>query len=149
MDTPQSSSISDLLGDYTTLEYILIGDLRDAIEEPPTVETRRWLTAILDALLETLPRELELQEEGGYLAEVIEQYPNWADQVEQLYQEHQSLHQSLCELRRHLDGQLPLELVIERVRRELRDWMNRIVAHHRHERRLVQTAFNLEVGGES
>ena len=32
--------------------------------------------------------------------------------------------------------------------RELRDWMNSLVAHHRDENRLVQDAFAVEIGGE-
>ena len=32
-----------LLEQYTSLEYILLGDLRDLLEEPPDDESRRWL----------------------------------------------------------------------------------------------------------
>jgi hypothetical protein len=33
------------------LEYLLLGDLRQLLEEPPSRETRRWLLAVLDRLL--------------------------------------------------------------------------------------------------
>ncbi len=46
----------DTLEDYTALEYILLGDLRDLLEEPADHFTRSWLVAVLDALLDTLPR---------------------------------------------------------------------------------------------
>jgi len=66
-----------LLEDYAAMEYILLSDLRDLLEEPADDMTRKWLRAVLDALLKTLPWELELQDAGGYLSEVLEQYPNW------------------------------------------------------------------------
>ena len=62
---------SDLLEEYSTLEYILLGDLRDLLYEPPDEETCRWLLAVLDALLETLPREFDLKQQDGYLMEVL------------------------------------------------------------------------------
>ena len=33
---------------YTSLEYILLGDLRDILEERPDDESRRWLLAVSD-----------------------------------------------------------------------------------------------------
>jgi hypothetical protein len=33
------------------LEYLLLGDLRQLLEEPPSRESRRWMLAILDRLL--------------------------------------------------------------------------------------------------
>jgi hypothetical protein len=58
-----------LLNRYSTLEYILLGDLRDLLEEPPDEETRRWLVAVLDALVKTLPREFDLEDEDGYMSD--------------------------------------------------------------------------------
>ncbi|MCA9032679.1 MAG: hypothetical protein KDA66_17810, partial [Planctomycetaceae bacterium] len=49
------------------LEYILLGDLRDLLEEAPSKETSRWLTAVLDVLLEKIPEEFEMRCEDGYL----------------------------------------------------------------------------------
>src|SRR5260221_8654966 len=65
-----------LLEQYTSLEYILLGDLRDILEESLDRESRRWLIAVLDALLETLPREFDLEEHDGYMAEILYSYAN-------------------------------------------------------------------------
>ena len=34
-----------LMEHYSSLEYILLGDLRDVLEERPDGESRRWLVA--------------------------------------------------------------------------------------------------------
>jgi hypothetical protein len=130
----------------TTLEYILLGDLRDLLEEAEDATTHHWLMTVLDALLDTVPKEFAMREDGGYLTEVLERFPNWYDQVCALQKEKRSLFEKLRVLRQRLARHSSLEGIAEDVRTNLRDWMNRFVAHHRHERRLVQTAYTLEVG---
>ncbi|MEZ6048536.1 MAG: hypothetical protein R3C11_23770 [Planctomycetaceae bacterium] len=58
---------SQVLNNCRTLEYILLGDLRDVLEENPDQSTVNWMVAIIDTLLTTLPRELDLAESGQYL----------------------------------------------------------------------------------
>ncbi|HXY35780.1 MAG TPA: hypothetical protein VEI07_16215 [Planctomycetaceae bacterium] len=134
------------LEDYTALEYILLGDLRDLLEEPADQFTRRWLVAVLDALLDTLPREMALKESSGYLNEVLDEYPSWYRHVEDLQNEQRLLVLSLQALRDRLDSAGPYERDAKRVNEAVRQWMNRFKAHRRHETRLLQTAMNLEVG---
>ena len=77
---------------YTSaLEYILLGDLRDVLEEPANRHTRGWLVAVLDALLDTLPREMAIKEASGYLNEVLDEYPSWYRHVEDLQNEERLL----------------------------------------------------------
>ena len=135
-----------LLEEYRTLEYILLGDLRDLLEEPPDEQNRRWLRAILHALLDTLPREFAIRQQGGYLSEVIEQHPNWCGLVENLQEEKRRLYERLQQLHARLLHHADYRAVARHLRRDLRDWITTLVAHHRHERRLVQSAFNTEVG---
>jgi len=148
MDTSlnQDHSESSRLSDYTALEHILLGDLRDLLEEAPDKSTRKWLLVILDALLDTLPRQYELQAGGGYLSEVLEQYPNWSEQVDQLLVEKQDLFAKLGRLREGVDQRVSFAKIAEEVRRDLREWMASLSSHQRHERRILQTAFNLDVG---
>ena len=47
-DAPPSSTVSAA---ERGLELLLLGDLRQLLEEPPTRENRRWLMAVLDRLL--------------------------------------------------------------------------------------------------
>lgn len=137
---------SDLLEEYSTLEYILLGDLRDLLQEPADEETCRWLLAVLDALLETLPREFDLKQQDGYLLEVLENYPNWSGAVERLQIEHNELFLKLKELRGRISQRISFAEIADEARRELKDWMLTLIAYHRHENRLLQTALNLEVG---
>ncbi len=136
----------ETLEDYTALEYILLGDLRDLLEERADQFTRSWLVAILDALLDTLPRQMALKESSGYLSEVLDEYPSWYRHVEDLQNEQRLLVLSLQALRDRLDTFGPYERDAVRVNSAVRKWMTRLVAHRRHETRLLQTAMNLEVG---
>lgn len=135
------------LSDFVTLEYILLGDLRDLLEEEPGEQTTRWLVAVLDTLLDTLPRELALKSEEGYLEDVLCEHPHWQPQVERLRSEYLRLCIWLEELRDRLVNRSPVTDIADRVRHDLREWMAALHAHHRHERRLMQTSVNLEVGG--
>jgi hypothetical protein len=135
------------LEDYSALEYILLGDLRDVLEEPANRHTRGWLIAILDALLDTLPREMALKESSGYLHEVLNEYPSWYRHVEDLQNEERLLFLSLQSLRDRLETSESYAFAADRVKSTLRQWMTRLSAHHRHENRILQTAMNLEVGG--
>lgn len=135
-----------LLKKYSTLEYILLGDLRDLLEEPIDDQTCRWLIAVLDALLDTLPREFALEESGGYLIQVLDEFPNWAEEVERLHAEHDQLFCRLKELRGRIAQRKDFSDVADRLRVDLQEWIRALTAHHRHEARLLQTALNLEVG---
>lgn len=134
------------LEDYTTLKYILLGDLRDVLEEPADRYTRGWLIAVLDALLDTLPREMALKEASGYLNEVLVEYPSWYRHVEDLQNEERLLFLSLQALRDRLGNPQGYSHAADRVKAALRQWITRLAAHHRHENRILQTAMNLEVG---
>jgi len=135
------------LADFASLEYILLGDLRDLLEEEPSEQTSRWLLAVLDTLLDTLPRELAIKSEEGYLEEVLFDHPHWQPQVERLRSEYVRLCIWLEELRDRLVSRTPFGEIADRLRHDLREWITALQAHHRHEHRLLQTSVNLEVGG--
>lgn len=141
-----SAPRSHLLEDFNSLEYILLGDLRDLLEESPGAETRKWLIAVLDALLDTLPREFDLEEEDGYLSEVLERFPSWSTQVDRLHRDHERLFEKLKELRDRVGRNVWIAPIASEVRRELKDWMLSLIAHHRSETRILQTAMTLDVG---
>lgn len=146
MTAPSIEADTRLLEQYRTLEYILLGDLRDLLEERPDEQNRRWLDAVLHALLETLPREFALRQQGGYLAEVLDRYPNWGGQIDGLQEEKRHLYEKLQQLHSRIRHRASYRRVARELRGELRAWMTSLIAHHRHERRLIQSAFNTEVG---
>ena len=65
MNRPSSLDLLDAaIEDVTAMEYILLGDLRDLVDEPFDGVTLKWLKAVIDALLETLCREFARQDDG-------------------------------------------------------------------------------------
>ena len=133
--------------EYSELEYLLLGDLRELLEQPLNDdENRRWLVAVLDELLETLECEFRLEEDGGYMTEVMDIRPNWSGRVDRLLGEHETLCSQLKRLRYRLAEALPLCEVAGSLRSQLRSWMTSLTAHHRHEKRLLQTVFISDLG---
>lgn len=129
------------------LEYILLGDLRNLLQEPPTPETVHWLETVLDALLKTIPEGFALKSDEGYLQQVLDDFPNWHPQVERLENEHFSLYRRLRQLRERIQLNQDFTSIASEVSCELRDWMEALKSHHQREQRLVLLAANLEVGG--
>lgn len=132
--------------DIAAMEFILLGDLRDVLEEPLDGITLNWLRAVVDALLDVLQRLFALMDDGGYLQEVLDCDPNWAGYVERLAAERREIFSQLKILRGELvsPGDRPPHIAV--LRDSLKDWMTTLIAFHRHERRLLQMAFNLDVG---
>ncbi|QDU10009.1 hypothetical protein [Gimesia aquarii] len=138
---------NNTLIDISALEYILLGDLLDLLEEADgDVGAWKWISEVLDTLLKTMPREFELQDEGGYMEEVLEEQPNWQAQVKNLYEERCELLVKLKELQTRMQAARPLKKIAGELRHDLRDWISCYIAHQRHERRLVQDAFNNDIG---
>ena len=134
---------------YFVLEYLLIGDLRDLLEEePPDNETRRWLLAVLDELLSLLPNEFEFEDQGGYLADVCEQNPNWSNMVELLHREHADLYFSLLDLRNRISDEQSFEFIAGEVKPKLSRWIEAAQRHRDREQQLVVAAFDTAFGGE-
>lgn len=131
----------------SALEYILLGDLREILEQPADGNTLRWLKTVLDALLDSEPDEELLSGESEYLVEVLEQFPNWHDQVQALHAEKRQLFGKLRQLRGRLADDSRLPGIALEARSAIRDWMDRFGRHLRSERRLVQLAYTMEVGG--
>ena len=142
-----STVVSRSLEDCLQLEYLLLGDLRELLEETlEDDETRRWLSAVVEHLLETLQREFRLQDADGYMSEVLKIWPNWSGHVDRLCSEHHTLCSRLGQLRYRLSEALPLTDAAESLRYQLHDWMTTFTAYRRHETRLVQNAFNFDSG---
>jgi hypothetical protein len=127
-------------------EYILIGDLRDLLDDEPTDENRRWTLAVLDALLDTLPKEFALKSQDGYLSDVLDEYPSWDNTVERLRQQHVALHRRLTELRVRMVANAQLQGLADRLRTELESWIEAFGDLQQAERNITFAAMTLEVG---
>jgi len=134
------------LNECTEFEYILLGDLRDLLEDPPSDENREWLMAVLEALLDTLPKEFALKSRDGYLSVVLDEFPSWDHKVARLETEYVALYRQLRVLRDRLVTRHRLQEVAERLQLELERWMDAFVGLHHNERNLVLAAVTLECG---
>lgn len=148
MALARSVTTRDAYARYSVLEYLLMGDLRDLLEESPDHETRRWLLAILEELLDLLPNEFEYEDDGGYLADVCEQNPNWSNQVERLHREQEGLYSSLLDLRNRIAQEQSFEFIADEVKPRLRCWIEAVQRHRESEQQLVVAAFDTAYGGE-
>lgn len=144
-NTTHGQGISQL-GRYTEMNYILLGDLREALDSSLGLAERNWLLSILDALLQSLPAQFSLKEEGGYMEEVLDAFPYWDRQVEQLRSEHAPLVETLTVLRGRIATGSEFKQVAQIVKDDLADWMERLFRHESRECRLFQNAMNVEVG---
>ena len=148
MALTRSTSSRDAYARSSVLEYLLIGDLRDLLEETPDNETRRWLLAVLEELLNLLPNEFEYEDQGGYLAEVCEQNPNWSNTVERLHREHEGLYFSLLELRNRIADEQSFEFIADEVKPKLSRWIEAAKRHRDSEQQLVVASYDTTFGGE-
>ncbi len=143
----QTTYVAEQLRRLTNLEYILLGDVRDLLEEPPTEETRHWLKEVVGALLETVPLEFRLSQIGGYLSEVTAENPCYAVHVESLKAQHRFLVDQLYDIKVRLDESESYEDVALTLRADLANWSRAITSHRHHENRLLQSALFVVDGG--
>lgn len=125
---------------------VLSNSLVEQLQEPDDAATRGCVLDILDEMLKNLLQQFQLEEKNGYMAEVLEQFPNWHPQVEHLRQQHGLLHQQLVEIRDRIAAQPADSRLIAEMRRQLVDWTNTYNEHQEREAVLIQDAFTLETG---
>ena len=125
---------------------LLTGQLADLLAEPAENATTLCVVELLDAMLDNLREQFRLEEEQDYLADVLQQYPNWHPEVEHLRQQHSLLHNQLRDIRRRVAAAGDRPTVRYQTRRQLRDWINTYNEHERRETQLIQDAFTLETG---
>lgn len=140
-------SLNRRLAQCTELEYILLGDLRDLLEEPADEETAHWLEVVLEALLDTLPEEYALKSDHGYLQEVLDRFPSWDTKVARLEDGYVQLFHRLNQLRNRLCYGGDFQRIAVEVSSDLQEWMHSFIEHHQQERELVSLAASYDVGG--
>lgn len=140
--------VDDLnLQQLSELEYILLGDLRDVLEEESTEQNRRWLAAIVGALMNTLPREFALRSAGGYHEELVLRSPRADQEVRSLEQEQDSLAEQLSVMNAQLHDPVRFRQNAENLKQNLAAWSARLKQHNLAEERLVQEVYLSDLGG--
>lgn len=145
-DSFHSSKIKNL-ADCNEFQYLLLGDIRDILDETPDESNKRWLLEVLNVLVDLMPRERRLHEDGGgYMAEVLEEFPEWSRQVMRLHLKKLHLDYSLRELRNRIRGESSWVAVADQLSSDLAEWMNLFQDLHRAEASLMMDAMLLDIG---
>lgn len=107
-----------LMSHQAGYEYLLLGDLREALEEPASVQRDRWLLTLVDAVLSVRPRSGHASHKPQFnrLGTLI-------DPAECLLQERTGLYAKLQRLRDRLAHCAPYALLANDVRYDLQDLM--------------------------
>ncbi|APZ96846.1 hypothetical protein [Fuerstiella marisgermanici] len=147
MSNTFSTSKINTLAACNEFQYLLLGDLRDILEETPDESNKRWLLEVLNVLVDLMPRERRLNEDsGGYMAEVLDEFPNWNRQVMRLHLKKLHLDYALRELRNRIRDEESWVAVADQLSSELADWMSLFHELHRAEASLVMDAMLLDIG---
>ena len=56
----------------TTLSWLLVGDIREMLQDHLDEEAIQWLQPILDALIDVMREQVSLEETPGYFDDVLE-----------------------------------------------------------------------------
>lgn len=127
------------------LEYLLLGDLREWLEEAPSEQSRAAISLILDVILD----ELSVLDGDDPFDGVIDDRPQWQREVDQLRGDRTTHYLQLAELRSCVEDGLSIPENAGEVKRRIRHWMETLAGLRRWEHRLVQMAANRDEGGEA
>lgn len=136
------------------MEHLLLGELRELLDEQPDAIVTGWVLAVLDTLLELLPDSFAYEEHDGYLTDLKKLFPTWDNEVARLESERSVLYGRLRRLRRRIRRRVrgrfgqPAGLNQSDIG-ELRDWVDQLERHDHEQTDLQQAAWNLEIGGEA
>ncbi len=110
------------------LEYLLLGDLRQALDGPQTASGRQWLFALVDAFVKNLSRLSVLRNDGGSMCRMLAEIPRWQREIASLSDAGAAGRRRLEELRARLRLGLPCEAVGKAVQSDLTVWMHLLEA---------------------
>ncbi len=131
------------------LEYILIGDLRQLLNQGCLTEIRQPLLVIIDRLLQNLPDLLRLSSENGYMAAVPQAYPRLLRQFQALQTVNRECIISLQALQARIKSKSNLTTLSQETDSKLRDWITAFENMRSQEGELLQEAYTVDIGGEA
>lgn len=131
------------------LEYILIGDLRQLLDEGQLSKIRMPLLVIINRLLQNLPDLLRLSSEDGFIATVPKICPRFHRQIQTLQRVNLECINSLQGLHDHIDNKSNFIDVSKETDGKLRDWITAFGKMRSRESELLQEAYTVDIGGEA
>lgn len=132
----------------TTLTWLLVGDIREMLQDHLDDEAIRWLKPILDSLIGAMCEQSELHSSDGLYDDLLGTFPHLITRVAGIEAEQNELCRSLRELRNGIERDIPLERLAAEIEEGLGDWVNLMTSHSRREAVLLQDVWYTEIGGE-
>ncbi len=130
-------------------EHLHLGDIlsrvRRLLEAPVDVTRDRRLVILLELLTIEVREHREFEEEGGYLAPVMDLLPQRQNAVAQLQREHALLQAGLADALACLRTCVNGADFRDRIAPRLDQWLDRLHDHEQRENLLVQEAFNTDI----
>jgi len=128
----------------------LIEELREKVTVAPRGDRAQWIEGLcnrFDDFAAHIRQHLKLEEQGGYLAQVVKLRPTLSEAVEIIEHEHEELEYLLAELQTALRELKPTDTLIfrdgcKRVQHFL-TWLDR---HEEHENHIMLYAFTQDIG---
>lgn len=132
------------------------GELKDLLsqvrstmygQQPDAQQARQ----LIGDLYERIQSHFHHEEKGGYLSEALERAPRLTNLAGRLHEQHETLSEMLGELRNHVQQTVPTDdLRADAWWKELDNqfhvFFNRLLRHETEEDKLVQEAFNRDLG---
>lgn len=132
----------------STLTWLLVGDIREMLQDHLDAEAIHWLKPILDALIGAMAKQSELTIDECWHDDLLGDFPHMISQVARLEAEQTALCKHLRELRHWIERDLPFDRLASEIERGLTDWVELMIKHSRREALLLQDALYSEIGGE-
>ena len=134
-----------------TLTWLLVGDVREMLQDRLDAEAIRWIKPLLDALIQTMCEQCQIEKSPGYFEDVLESFPNWSNEIDAVLGEHAELCHALENLRYslvELQPQHSVHMYAKLLEVELQQWVEAMMEHARRDRELLQNVWYTEIGGE-
>ena len=132
----------------TTLTWLLVGDIREMLQDHRDDEAIRWLKPVLDSLIRAMCEQSELHFSDGLYDDLLGTFPHLITRVAGIEAEQNELCRSLRELRNGIERDIPLQRLAADIEEGLGDWVNLMTSHSRREAVLLQDVWYTEIGGE-
>jgi hypothetical protein len=132
----------------TTLTWLLVGDIREMLQDHLDDEAIRWLKPVLDALITAMCKQSESLSSDGLYDDLLGTFPHLIARVAGIEAEQNELCRSLRELRNGIERDIPLQRLAAELEAGLSDWVHLMTRHSRRESVLLQEAWYTEIGGE-
>ncbi len=130
------------------MTWLLVGDIREMLQDRLDRDAIRWLRPVLDALIDSMCEWETCDDSSGFFEDVLDPCPELTPRVEQIQGEQTQLCARLRELRARLERRQGVTRLVRELQADLAEWIQMMTDNARRERELLQSVWYSEIGGE-